>query len=556
MIARSSVRVPPLFAASAAAARRKASHHPVERVAIIGGGIAGLSLAHALLSSNMRDELLAKAGAEAEAEAEGGSAATGMNVEIFESRSGFDYEKSGSGIQLTGGMAALRRMSPALQRRASDAALPLGGVTSRCRPWFGGGGDGGGDDDDDDEGWKILELDVRKTILDDDADDADAGRRRTGLVTEEGEVLAYAMMRGTLQRVLHEGLTDDHGLGVTFGRRLTGVSYASSSSSSSSEGGEGIMCEFDDGSTSGPYDLVVGCDGIQSAVRQYVNDGEIRPSSSSSSPPASAVYSGLRITFAIQDGGTKNVDGGDGGGRAAADYAADDDGVCRFNQYFGTGAYALTSSYGTGKGRPPARGAFLVYADEDYVGPFRKSKKSGDIDGGASTGGTMASPPPPSSSAADPPQRQPDENPDWTQDRRVSRDRVAETLEVLRSARVPGGGKVSDIVRGSDRSFDLGVYLHNPFSRNGWVREVRRGGGGGRFGGWVLRSVRRGRGDRQVRRHDRGCVARHAAILGTGRESGVAGVSYIGGGSICFALPHDGCVASFPFEEVSHNNMN
>ena len=241
------------------------------------------------------------------------------------------------------------------------------------------------------------------------------------------------------------------------------------------------MCEFDDGSTSGPYDLVVGCDGIQSAVRQYVNDGEIRPSSSSSSsppPPASALYSGLRITFAIQDGGTKHADGGDGGGRAAAadDAADDDDGVCRFNQYFGNGAYALTSSYGTGKGRPPARGAFLVYADDDYVGPFRKSKKKAN-DGGES-GGAVASPPPPPSSAADPP-RQQDENPDWTQDRRASRDRVAETLEVLRSARVPGGGKVYDIVRGSDRSFDLGVYLHNPFSRNGWVREVRRGGGEG-----------------------------------------------------------------------------
>ena len=130
------------------------------------------------------------------------------------------------------------------------------------------------------------------------------------------------MMRGTLQRVLHEGLADDHCLGVTFGRRLTGISYASSTSSSSSlsssssssasaSGGEGIMlCEFDDGSTSGPYDLVVGCDGIQSAVRQYVNDGVIRPSSSS----GSVMYSGLRITFAVQDDGTKHADGGDDGG--------------------------------------------------------------------------------------------------------------------------------------------------------------------------------------------------------------------------------------------------
>ena len=188
------------------------------------------------------------------------------------------------------------------------------------------------------------------------------------------------------------------------------------------------MCEVDDGSTAGPYDLVVGCDGIRSAVWQYVNDGEIWPAAPAS--PASAIYSGLRITFAIQDGGAENAT------------VADDD-ACRLNQYFGDGAYALTSSYGTGKGRPPARGAFLVYADEDYVGPFRKSKEP--IGGGGGGGGADADPP-----------RGPDENPDWTQDRRASPDRFAGALEVLRSAGVPGLGDVPGVVRGSDRSFDLG----------------------------------------------------------------------------------------------------
>ena len=67
-----------------------------------------------------------------------------------------------------------------------------------------------------------------------------------------------------------------------------------------------------------------GCDGIQSAMRQFVNTGEIVAESSSS-----AIYSGLRITFAIQeDAGT-----GEGG---------DVPEVCQFNQFFGNGAYALT----------------------------------------------------------------------------------------------------------------------------------------------------------------------------------------------------------------------
>jgi hypothetical protein len=69
------------------------------------------------------------------------------------------------------------------------------------------------------------------------------------------------------------------------------------------------MCKFDDGLTAGPYDLVVGRNGIQSAVQWYVNDGIIRSMLSSSPSPggggggsSSAIYSGLRITFAIRDG--------------------------------------------------------------------------------------------------------------------------------------------------------------------------------------------------------------------------------------------------------------
>ncbi|KAL3780231.1 hypothetical protein ACHAW5_009962 [Stephanodiscus triporus] len=285
---------------------------------------------------------------------------------------------------------------------------------------------------------------------------------------------------------------------VNFGRRLSGISYASSSTTSTTSRSddddddeemememEGIMCEFEDGSTAGPYDIVVGCDGINSAVRRYVNDGEVRHSSSlggekevkggkggggggassSSSTSSSAIYSGLRITFAIRDGNNNNEDDEKG---AANDVDVNVVDGCQFNQYFGNGAYALTSTYGTGKGGKPARGAFLVYADEDYVGPFRKSRKANDRDDGTS------------SSSADAP---PDENADWTQDRRASRDRVSKTLGVLRAAGVPGGDDVADVVRMSDRSFDLGVYLHNPFSWNGWVREVPRGNNDGSWGG-------------------------------------------------------------------------
>ena len=117
-----------------------------------------------------------------------------------------------------------------------------------------------------------------------------------------------------------------------------------------------------------------------------------------------------------------------------------------------------------------------MYPDADYVGPFPKAR-SGDagdderdiVAGPATTAATTAD-----ESAVVPP----DENADWTQDRRVTRDHVAECLKVLRSASVPGDDE-GDIIQKSDRFFDLGVYLHNPFSWNGWVREVRSSSGGG-----------------------------------------------------------------------------
>eukprot|EP00571_Detonula_confervacea_P003033 CAMPEP_0172315074 /NCGR_PEP_ID=MMETSP1058-20130122/24039_1 /TAXON_ID=83371 /ORGANISM="Detonula confervacea, Strain CCMP 353" /LENGTH=599 /DNA_ID=CAMNT_0013029069 /DNA_START=1 /DNA_END=1800 /DNA_ORIENTATION=+ len=420
---------------------------PVQKVAIIGAGIAGLSLAHALRSANLNSK--------------NNSNNAPIQIDIFDSRSELD-EKSGSGIQLTGGMAALRRISPELQRTVSEAALPLERVVSKCRPWFGAG-----------EGWKILELDIQEAIREKEAaaderrvaqeegnDNGNGDGEKYGLVTEEGEVLAYTILRGTMQRILHEGLMQEHGIEVQFDKRLSGMSFSDSDNQLDNVGGEGIVCQFADGSKTGPYDLVVGCDGIQSAVRQFVNTGDIT-TSTEESKSSSAIYSGLRITFAIQEGTETD----------------DDIKGCQFNQLFGNGAYALISSYGAGKGKKPAKGAFLVYPDKNYIGPFPKTK-SNDNDVGAETTAAAA--------ASNPTEPVPlDENADWTQDKRVPRDHVTECLEVLQSASIPGND-VASIIENSDRFFDLGVYLHNPFSWNGWMREVPRGasnGDGGIFGG-------------------------------------------------------------------------
>jgi hypothetical protein len=341
-----------------------------------------------------------------------------------------------------------------------------------------------------DDGWKILELNVQQTILDEhdnimckietDAttakNDEDGNNHKQRqqqqqhtLVTDDGEILAYTIMRGTLQRILHNHLINEHYNNnntkecIAFGKRLSGISYVSSPSSSSSfinenNGNEqGIICEFDDGTKSGPYDIVVGCDGIRSVVKQYINTGRIisNPhSQSSSSGDGLAIYSGLRITFAIQDD-------------APSSSSSSLTSIAQYNQYFGNGAYALTSMYGTGKGQSSSRGAFLVYSDEKYIGPFRKKLLSSSTTTTTTTTTTNMDGMSKSSNM-----NQPDENPDWTttQDDQISsREHV---MSVLKLSQVPGYDTISDIVCNSDRFFDLGVYLHNPFSWNGWVREV------------------------------------------------------------------------------------
>lgn len=208
---------------------------------------------------------------------------------------------------------------------------------------------------------------------------------------------------------------------VKFGKTLTGIKNASD--------GNGIICMFSDGSQEGPFDLVIGSDGINSAVKECINTGEI----STGGKKESTIYSGIRIQYAVQDGGAKDED------LESSELV----------QYFGDAAYALAAVYGAGQGKKATKGAFLVFKDPDWNGPFRKK-------------GSISS-------------KETEENADWAQDVESTGDLMYSRMQ---NCGVPDL-QVGPIIKNSDRSFELGVYFHNPFTLRGWSREWK--GSGNRY---------------------------------------------------------------------------
>jgi 2-polyprenyl-6-methoxyphenol hydroxylase-like FAD-dependent oxidoreductase len=366
---------------------------PVKRVCIVGAGIAGLSLAHALTNapSLQRD------------------AADELEVSIFDSREALDYT-AGSGVQLNGGMACLGKINPDVQRAVIEAAIPISYLRGRHKSWS---------RENDVE--KLWDYSVDEIIRSDET-------ARKVLVDDNDKVLWYAIMRGALQETLVERLPKSRNVELVFGKTVTGINDLSGDALG------GAYCQFADGSSAGPFDLIVGCDGIKSAVKEYVELGKISKDASKREGSAAALYSGIRINYAVQEqGGVEKND------------------PQPLQQCFADGAYAFSGIFGNGKDRPPCRCFFVTSLDDGFNGPFKRKLENGRDATQQIKSNTM--------DAAS-------ENADWTQNTRKPKDETREKmLEQIQRYGVVDESATS-IISNADRFFELGKGIVHATTAN------------------------------------------------------------------------------------------
>lgn len=371
------------------------SRRPIRRVAVVGSGIAGLSLSHALTNSVNVDNH---------------DMDNNFEVSIFDSRRSLDTT-AGAGIQLNGGLQTLGLINPKVQEAVKKAGLPMTGVQSRAKPW-----------NDKDSFDTLLELHLRNVV-------ESAGPEATEmLISDKDDTLLWtSIMRGALQQALVDTLPTQVKNNMSFGKTLTQIVTQSDGS---------VTCEFADGTQAGPFDLVVGCDGVKSACKEYIETGKISADSSSREGSSVAIYSGIRIVYAVKDGNDKE----------------EQVESTRLTQYFGDGAYCLEGTYGAGDGQPNSKCAFLIVLDDDYVGPFKKKEAPSQLE-------------------------RVRENADWSQDVRAKIDETqASMLRDIQQCGVPDFD-IAPIISSADRFFELGVYFHNPIAGGlaGWSKHAVRG---------------------------------------------------------------------------------
>lgn len=313
-------------------------------------------------------------------------------------------------MQLNGGLATLGRINSDVQKAVTNAGIPITDIRGKNKAWFA--------ESSTDTLW---DYSVEKLIR-------EAGGDTQDQLVVDGQVQWFGIMRGALQEALAQTLPKDENIKLNFGKELVGIS---------ARGDDGAFCEFSDGTADGNFDLVVGCDGVKSAVKEYIELGIISPDPSEREGSAAAIYSGIRIAYAVQD----------------CDATQAVEKTLDIEQTFGDGAYFFSGTFGNGPTRPPCNCAFIISLDDDHNGPFGKRKAAREVKEAAA------------------------ENTDWSQDIKRTEDESRKRMLGQLTAAHVRDDNIRSIVSNADRFFNLGVYFHNPFSNAGWTKKIPSSGG-------------------------------------------------------------------------------
>lgn len=228
----------------------------VKNVAVVGGGIGGLSVTHALRYLE-----------------------TGVtNVDVFE-RQPKIAPNIGGGLQLNGGAVVLTKLG--LGDEIKNSAEQVKRIWTRSV-----------------SGRTLLDLDIVK---------ATKKIKYVKDLVDNGTPMFFTIMRDRLQEILLNQIPKDN---LKLNKRVVAIKRTE----------EGVVLGFKDGTSAGPYDMVIGAGGIRGAVQEALVD------SGSAIPP---VYSGIRIQFGVGPAGSRPKE------------AANE-----MHQWFGGNTYALTATYG------------------------------------------------------------------------------------------------------------------------------------------------------------------------------------------------------------------
>lgn len=316
----------------------------INKVAIIGSGTAGLGLAAALkqLQTGVTD------------------------ITVFESRTDFLQSSIGGGVQLSGGAAVLEKIGclPYLEQKAHRMKAV------RSRNSF---------------GTELLKLNVLTSVN-------DKARNELCSLGGRGQPMIFSIMRDALQHILYNATQTQYRQESRTWSTTSGSDESAAAKVESVVAVKGnkrciglvenestgtVSLSFEDGTEESGFDMVFGADGVSSVLRQftafkddtmlspliepYYTNAQIKKGMSAADIKDKR-YTGLRITYGITP-----VDN---------NFSLRPGGENTFHQWFGSGCYALTASYGGLKGIQHMLA--VVYRDDRDSAQGENAAWSGD----------------------------------------------------------------------------------------------------------------------------------------------------------------------------------